>query len=74
MTSPVRDQLAGDALAAGGDVLPACVDGNASRYLRRPLDAIIGIGEHGKAADGARQHDSPDLNDTLEQRHPGSVS
>ena len=53
---------------------PPRVDGNAIRRLRRPLDAIVGIGEHGKAADGPRHHASADLLDTLGERRTEAVS
>ena len=62
------------ALTATADgVLLACVDGSAIRCLRRSLDAIVGTGAHGKAADSAWHHDSADLIAALKEREPATA-
>ena len=63
------------ALTATADgVLLACVDGSAIRCLRRPLDAVIGTGSHGTAADSAWHHDSADLIAALKEREPATTA
>ena len=62
------------ALTATADgVLLACVDGSAIRCVRRPLDAVIGTGAHGTAADSAWHHDSADLIAALKEREPAAA-
>lgn len=62
------------ALAATADgVLLACVDGDAIRCVRAPLDAVLGAGAGAGAADAAWHHDDAGLIDALKEPQPAAV-
>ena len=56
--------------ATADGVLVACVGGGTIRCRRVPLDAVIGDGAHGRAAEANWHHDSADLIATLKEREP----